>query len=200
MNTIVTSREEILKASRELIRQEGWSAISIRSVAAACGVSVGSIYNYFDSKTELVGATVESVWEEIFHRPENADMFQNIVSCITWMFERMAYGSRQYPGFFTLHSLSFMQKEKSEGKLRMQYVQPCQNSRRCWNFKMCRWLIKSSPCCAISPYRLRPEISLPLSDTTARGKPPFPVRSAVCTRKRPAHICGMEIRRSRRSA
>ena len=38
MNTIVTSREEILKASRELIRQEGWSAISIRSVAAACGV------------------------------------------------------------------------------------------------------------------------------------------------------------------
>ena len=103
MNTIVTSREEILKASRELIRQEGWSAISIRSVAAACGVSVGSIYNYFDSKTELVGATVESVWEEIFHRPENADMFQNIVSCITWMFERMAYGSRQYPGFLTLH-------------------------------------------------------------------------------------------------
>lgn len=70
MNTIVTSREEILKASRELIRQGGWSAISIRSVAAACGVSVGSIYNYFDSKTELVGATVESVWEEIFHRPE----------------------------------------------------------------------------------------------------------------------------------
>lgn len=31
------------------------------------------------------------------------------------------------------------------------------------------------------------------------GKTTFPVRSAVCTRKRPAHICGMEIRRSRRS-
>ena len=49
MNTIVTSKEEILKTSREMIRQQGWSAISIRSVAAACGVSVGSIYNYFDS-------------------------------------------------------------------------------------------------------------------------------------------------------
>ena len=43
MNTIVTSKEEILKTSREMIRQQGWSAISIRSVAAACGVSVGSI-------------------------------------------------------------------------------------------------------------------------------------------------------------
>ena len=51
MNTIVTSKEEILKTSREMIRQQGWSAISIRSVAAACGVSVGSIYNYFDSKS-----------------------------------------------------------------------------------------------------------------------------------------------------
>lgn len=46
MNTVVTSKEDILKASRELIRERGWSAISIRSVAAACGVSVGSIYNY----------------------------------------------------------------------------------------------------------------------------------------------------------
>lgn len=71
MNTIVTSKEEILQTSRELIRQQGWSAVSIRSVAAACGVSVGSIYNYFDSKADLVGATVESVWSEIFHRPND---------------------------------------------------------------------------------------------------------------------------------
>ena len=49
MNTVVTSKEEILKTSRELIQQAGWSAVNIRSVATACGVSVGSIYNYFDS-------------------------------------------------------------------------------------------------------------------------------------------------------
>ena len=47
MNTVVTSREEILRASRELIRRNGWAAVNMRSVAAACGVSVGSIYNYF---------------------------------------------------------------------------------------------------------------------------------------------------------
>ena len=53
MNTVVTSKEEILKASRELVRQQGWPAVNIRSVAAACGVSVGSIYNYFDSKAAI---------------------------------------------------------------------------------------------------------------------------------------------------
>ena len=66
MNTIITSKEDILKTSRELIREQGWSAVNIRSVAAACGVSVGSIYNYFDSKADLVGETVESVWCQIF--------------------------------------------------------------------------------------------------------------------------------------
>lgn len=120
MNTVVTSEEEILKASRKLIQQQGWSAVNIRSVAAACGVSVGSIYNYFDSKAALVGATVESVWDEIFRRPEDGTVFQDVQACIIWMYGRIAYGCEQYPGFFTLHSLSFMRGDKSDGKRRMQ--------------------------------------------------------------------------------
>lgn len=120
MNTVVTSKEEILKASRELIQQQGWAAVSIRSVAAACGVSVGSIYNYFDSKAELAGAAVESVWCEIFHQPEDARIFQDTQACIAWMYERMEYGCRKYPGFFTLHSLGFLREEKAHGKQRME--------------------------------------------------------------------------------
>ena len=98
MNTIVTSKEEILKTSCALIQEQGWSAVSIRSVAAACGVSVGSIYNYFDSKA----------------------VFQDVQACGIWMYERMAYGYEQYPGFFTLHSLGFMRDEKADGKRHMQ--------------------------------------------------------------------------------
>lgn len=32
----------------------------------------------------------------------------------------MEYGCRQYPGFFTLHSLGFLQEEKADGKYKMQ--------------------------------------------------------------------------------
>ncbi|MCI9059013.1 MAG: TetR/AcrR family transcriptional regulator [Lachnospiraceae bacterium] len=120
MNTVVTSKEDILKTSRELIQQQGWSALNIRSVAAACGVSVGAIYNYFDSKAALVGAAVESIWHEIFHRPGDRDVFQDTQDCIVWMYEQMKYGCKQYPGFFTLHSLGFMQQDKADGKRRMQ--------------------------------------------------------------------------------
>ena len=120
MNKAVTTKEEILKTSCALIQEQGWSAVSIRSVAAACGVSVGSIYNYFDSKAELVSATVESVWREIFHRPEDAAVFQDVQACVIWMYERMNYGCKQYPGFFTLHSLGFLRENKSDGRRRMQ--------------------------------------------------------------------------------
>ena len=47
-------------------------------------------------------------------------MFQDTQACIAWMYGRMEYGCRKYPGFFMLHSLGFMQEDKFDGKRRMQ--------------------------------------------------------------------------------
>ena len=44
MNPMATSKENILQISRKLIQQNGWAGVNIRSVAAACGVSVGCVY------------------------------------------------------------------------------------------------------------------------------------------------------------
>ena len=66
MQPKATSRPAILAAARELVRRQGWDALTIRSLASACGVSVGTVYHYFDSKDDLTAATVESVWQEIF--------------------------------------------------------------------------------------------------------------------------------------
>lgn len=112
------SKEKILQTGRILIREEGWSAMNIRTVAALCGVSVGSIYNYFDSKAAFVGDVVESIWREIFHLSEGTN-FSDTLACVAWMYERMAEGDRRYPGFFTLHSLGFDGSERSDGKMRM---------------------------------------------------------------------------------
>lgn len=116
INTVITSKEAILEASRILVRERGWSAINIRSVAAACGVAVGSIYNYYDSKSELVAATVESVWCDIFHQPEKGQTFSSFLDCIDWIYQCMKEGGEKYPGFFALHPLSFTGEEKKEGQ------------------------------------------------------------------------------------
>lgn len=116
MKKQVTSREDILAVSRELIRSQGWTAVNIRAVAAASGIAVGSIYNYFESKAELAEATVESVWREIFHPPEDESVFRDIQACILWMYKRMEQGSRDYPGLFSLHSMSFVSDEVEGGR------------------------------------------------------------------------------------
>ena len=120
MNPMATSKADILKTSRELIQQNGWAAVNIRAVAAACGVSVGCIYNYFGSKTELVSAAVESIWNDIFHHPEDEAAFQDTLSCIRWMYRQMEYGCQQYPGFFTHHALGFVQQDTDDGKQQMR--------------------------------------------------------------------------------
>lgn len=59
-----TSRENILAAATELARKDGLAKLGIRSVAASCGVSVGTIYNYFPDKDVLVTGVVGSFWHD----------------------------------------------------------------------------------------------------------------------------------------
>ena len=120
MNPMATSKENILQISRKLIQQNGWAGVNIRSVAAACGVSVGCIYNYFGSKTDLLSATVESIWSDIFHHPEDEAVFQDTLSCVRWMYKQLGYGCQRYPGFFTHHALGFVQQDTADGKQQMQ--------------------------------------------------------------------------------
>ena len=120
MNPMATSKENILQISRKLIQQNGWAGVNIRSVAAACGVSVGCIYNYFESKTDLLSATVESIWSDIFHHPEDEAVFQDTLSCVRWMYKQLEYGCQRYPGFFTHHALGFVRQDTADGKQQMQ--------------------------------------------------------------------------------
>ena len=119
MNHLATSKEDILAASRELIRENGWAAVSIRAVASRCSVSTGTIYNYYGSKADLLGDTIESIWREIFFQPEDEQVFKDVVACISWIYKRLEYGNKQFPGFFSLHSFVFMKDEKTDGKKKM---------------------------------------------------------------------------------
>ena len=61
------SREQLLQAAKVLVAQEGAQALNIRRLAASCGVSVGSIYNYFPAKSDLVAALIGDFWREAVH-------------------------------------------------------------------------------------------------------------------------------------
>lgn len=62
-NRPVVSKEQILDAAYEIATTQGLGALSIRAVAAACGVAVGTVYNSYPTKSELVNDVVGRFWQ-----------------------------------------------------------------------------------------------------------------------------------------
>jgi len=121
LNTVVTSREAILKGCRDIVSENGLSAVNMRSVAERCHVALGSLYNYFSSKDALILATIESVWQDIFHTENGCDDTLPFVAYINRIFTDVRCGTEKYPNFFTAHSLSFASGEKSRAKDTMKH-------------------------------------------------------------------------------
>jgi len=53
----------LMEEARRQIRESGYSALTVRSVAKACGVGVGTVYNYFPSKDALLAAYLLEDWK-----------------------------------------------------------------------------------------------------------------------------------------
>lgn len=116
MNKVVTSKEEIMDVSRRLVLEKGIASLSMRAIAEACGVAVGSIYNYFPSKAELLSAAIGSVWEEIFRPFYEREAFGSFTECVSVLFGTIRDGNERYPGFFTVHALKFASSDRKKGK------------------------------------------------------------------------------------
>lgn len=59
---IINLEARLLEEARKQIMENGYGATTIRSVANACGVGVGTVYNYFASKEELVASFLLADW------------------------------------------------------------------------------------------------------------------------------------------
>lgn len=55
---------KLLEEAQRQIQCDGYSAMTIRSVAKGCGVGVGTVYNYFESKDALVAAFMLADWKQ----------------------------------------------------------------------------------------------------------------------------------------
>ena len=56
--------EKLLEEAKRQIQAGGYSAMTIRSVAKACGVGVGTVYNYFPSKESLLASFLLADWKQ----------------------------------------------------------------------------------------------------------------------------------------
>ena len=60
----VIDREKLVAQAYAIASRDGISALSVRKVAAACGIAVGSVYGYFPTKADLTAAVLTRFFEE----------------------------------------------------------------------------------------------------------------------------------------
>ncbi len=116
MNKTITSREDILLAGKEIIAESGMQGLNIRDVAKKCGISIGTVYNYFPSKDDLVIATIVSVWLEIMHDSQCFVSKDNFAENVQSLFNSVRKGCKKYPYFLSAHSMSIANLDKVKGR------------------------------------------------------------------------------------
>ena len=116
MNKTLVSKETIIAASKEIASQSGLPALNMREVAAKCGVAVGSVYNYFPSKSELMASTVEGIWREIVMGVNIDNRDSDFLSSVKYLFEHAKRGTENYPNFFSVHTAGFGPENKNRGR------------------------------------------------------------------------------------
>ena len=60
----VIDPEKLVSQAYAIASRDGISALSVRKVATACGIAVGSVYGYFPTKADLTAAVLTRFFDE----------------------------------------------------------------------------------------------------------------------------------------
>lgn len=129
---------KLMEEAHHQIETIGYSAMTIRSVAAACGVGVGTVYNYFRSKEELLAGYMLRDWQQCLaeiHRASDSveavtgetvsgDQAARVSRCIYDQLSHYAWSNRALfadPGAASTFAASF---GRYHGVLRSQLAAP----------------------------------------------------------------------------
>ena len=120
MNAAIASKEAIMQVCRRIVAEKGPTALNMRLVADECHIALGTLYNYYEDKDELVLAAVESIWRDIFHPDQRCAAGASFPEYVADLYARIRKGAEAYPNFLTGHSVSIVGTRRGEAKSAME--------------------------------------------------------------------------------
>ena len=113
--------DRILDAATRLFREQGYEAVKMEAIAAAAEVSIGTIYNYYHNKGDLLVAIVSLEVEEVLRAGEEviAEPPGSAEEAVDALI-----------GGYVEHSLHYLSKEMWRQAMAISTVQPDQPVRR----------------------------------------------------------------------
>lgn len=92
---------KLIEEAQKQIEQSGYGSLTIRSVAKACGVGVGTVYNYFSSKDDLLATYLLSDWKDcmavIDSESQRSDLPAPVIRC---MFDQLLSYAKRHQAIF----------------------------------------------------------------------------------------------------
>lgn len=90
-------KNKILRAARERLLRGDLSSFSARGIAEDCGIAVGTIYNYYRDKENLLAAVMAQDWQaEMEKAGEAVAAAPSVEAGILCLYEAMVAFSRVY--------------------------------------------------------------------------------------------------------
>ena len=110
-------REKLLTEAKRQVSEVGYSAMTIRSVATACGVGTGTVCNYFPSKDMLVASFMLEDWMLcIQEMSEGTSKAADVKKALFCMYQELLKYKEKYKNLFAdenaeaSYNASFMQR------------------------------------------------------------------------------------------
>ena len=100
-------RDSFLREARSMLQQDGGKSLTMRNVAARCHVAVGTVYNYFTSKDELMAHVMLEDWQcAMAEMQRRAEAATDVLAGLQGGFEALAAFAALYRAAWSNETLS----------------------------------------------------------------------------------------------